>query len=368
MSSECNQNNTAVPRANENGERWQQARLSVETTYADAPVVLRVNGVRAGTLGNFSASIGKAKSKKSFNVSAMAAAALCGDYVLAYEVVLPADRQTVLYVDTEQSRTDCQNQMRRILRLAGQSPDTDNPRLVFLSLRQFTPEERIAIIDAAMGSLPNIGLVIIDGVRDLLHDINNPTEATTVISLLMKWTDLYQFHIHTVLHQNKSDENARGHLGTELANKAETVMLVEKDKNDADISVVRPAYTRAAEFPPFAFRIVSDSIAVPEIVGSYSVDEQKTGRQAVGKFDAYSSITEAQHRQALDIIFADQSKEYGYSDFRQAVKSAYGQILRRTVGGNHVSGIIQCLRNKRIVTQEGDRKGKPYRFNPDFVW
>lgn len=99
MSSECNQNNTAVPRANENGERWQQARLSVETTYADAPVVLRVNGVRAGTLGNFSASIGKAKSKKSFNVSAMAAAALCGDYVLAYEVVLPAERQTVLYVE-----------------------------------------------------------------------------------------------------------------------------------------------------------------------------------------------------------------------------------------------------------------------------
>ena len=285
MSSECNLNNAPVSCSNGSGsdKRWRQTQLSVETTYADAPVVLRVNGVRAGTLGNFSASIGKAKSKKSFNVSAMAAAALCGDYVLAYEVELPAGRQTVLYVDTEQSRTDCQNQMRRILRLAGQSPDIDNPRLVFLSLRQFTPEERIAIIDAAMESLPDIGLVIIDGVRDLLHDINNPTEATTVISLLMKWTDLYQFHLHTVLHQNKSDENARGHLGTELANKAETVMLVEKDKNDANISVVRPAYTRAAEFPPFAFHIVGDKVALPEIVGGYSFDEPKTGRPAVGK-------------------------------------------------------------------------------------
>ena len=293
---------------------------------------------------------------------------IAGELGLAYEVELPADRHTVLYVDTEQSRTDCQNQMRRILRLAGQSPDTDNPRFVFLSLRQFTPEERIAIIDAAMESLPDIGLIIIDGVRDLLHDINSPTEATTVISLLMKWTDLYQFHLHTVLHQNKSDENARGHLGTELANKAETVMLVEKDKNDADISVVRPAYTRAAEFPPFAFHIVADKVALPEIVGGYSFNEPKTGRPTVGKFDAYSSITEAQHRRALGIIFADQSKEYGYNDFRQAVKSAYGQILGRSVGGNHVSGIIQCLSNKRVVTQEGDRKGKPYRFNPDFVW
>ena len=38
MSSECNLNNTAVPCDKENGEGWQQARLSVETTYVDAPV------------------------------------------------------------------------------------------------------------------------------------------------------------------------------------------------------------------------------------------------------------------------------------------------------------------------------------------
>jgi len=271
MNREGSLNNTAVPCDKGNGGCWQQARLSVETNYADAPVVLRVNGERAGMLGNFSASIGKAKSKKSLSVSAMAAAALCDDRVLAYEVELPADRQTVLHVDTEQSRTDCQNQMRRILRLAGQRPDTDNPRLVSLSLRQFTPEERIAIIEAAMKSLPDIGLVIIDGVRDLLHDINSPTEATTVISLLMKWTDICQFHLHTVLHQNKSDENARGHLGTELANKAETVMLVEKDKTEAGVSVVRPAYTRAAEFPPFAFRVAGDGIALPEATVSMSL-------------------------------------------------------------------------------------------------
>ena len=52
----------------------------------------------------------------------------------------------------------------------------------------------------------------------------------------MQWTDDRQIHIHTILHQNKGDENARGHIGTELNNKAETVLLVEKDKNDCDIS------------------------------------------------------------------------------------------------------------------------------------
>ena len=44
----------------------------------------------------------------------------------------------------------------------------------------------------------------------------------------MQWTDDRQIHIHTILHQNKGDENARGHIGTELNNKAETVLLVEK--------------------------------------------------------------------------------------------------------------------------------------------
>lgn len=50
----------------------------------------------------------------------------------------------------------------------------------------------------------------------------------------MQWTDDRQIHIHTILHQNKNDENARGHIGTELNNKAETVMQVEVDKNGQD--------------------------------------------------------------------------------------------------------------------------------------
>ena len=61
--------------------------------------------------------------------------------------------------------------------------------------------------------------MVIDGIRDLVYDINSPSEATCVISKLMQWTDEYQIHLHTILHQNKSDENARGHIGTEINNK-----------------------------------------------------------------------------------------------------------------------------------------------------
>ena len=51
--------------------RWQDTMLSLEKEYEQEPEVLKIGGVPIGTLGNFSASIGKAKSKKTFNVSAM---------------------------------------------------------------------------------------------------------------------------------------------------------------------------------------------------------------------------------------------------------------------------------------------------------
>ena len=52
---------------------WQASRLSLSKIYEKAPEILKVQGSVIGTLGNFSASIGKAKSKKTFNVSAIVA-------------------------------------------------------------------------------------------------------------------------------------------------------------------------------------------------------------------------------------------------------------------------------------------------------
>ena len=46
--------------------RWQDTMLSLEKEYEQEPEVLKIGGVPIGTLGNFSASIGKAKSKKDF--------------------------------------------------------------------------------------------------------------------------------------------------------------------------------------------------------------------------------------------------------------------------------------------------------------
>lgn len=89
------------------------------------PENLWVGDSTIATFVNFSASTGKAKSRKTFNVSAIVAASLINGAVLKYRACLPHKQRKVLYFDTEQSRYHCHNVLTRILRLAKQPLDQD---------------------------------------------------------------------------------------------------------------------------------------------------------------------------------------------------------------------------------------------------
>ena len=337
---------------------WQASRLSLSKIYEKAPEILKVQGSVIGTLGNFSASIGKAKSKKTFNVSAIVAASLKNGTVLRYVAELPENKRKVLYVDTEQSHYHCLKVMKRILRLAGLPDDRDNEHLEFLALRKYTPEQRIRIVEQAIYNTPDIGLVIIDGIRDMVYDINSPGESTRIISKLMQWTDDRQIHIHTVLHQNKNDEHARGHIGTELNNKAETIMQVEVDKEDKTVSVVEAVHIRDREFEPFAFRINEE--AMPEPVESYLPKEKKTGRPTKGPFDPDKEIPKNVHRPALDTVFANGNIS-NYDDYIERLKEGYG-LQGIKLGYNKAVKVATLLSDERMVIKEG----KDYAFNPEY--
>lgn len=82
----------------------EESTIHMTDEYTCSPEVLRVGEAVIGTLGNFSASIGKAKSKKTFNVSAIVASALSNDEVLRYNSDFPSDKRNILYIDTEQGR------------------------------------------------------------------------------------------------------------------------------------------------------------------------------------------------------------------------------------------------------------------------
>jgi len=122
-------------------------------------------------------------------------------------------------------------------------------------LREFTTEKRLEFVRAAIVHYcPD--LVFIDGVRDLLNDFNNIAESSEIVNLLMRLSSQNNCHICVILHENKADNNLRGHAGTELQNKSEAVISVVRDTDNT--SSVSPKYCRNIDFTKFHFRVKED--------------------------------------------------------------------------------------------------------------
>lgn len=308
------------------------------------PKILFVGDCTIATFGNFSASTGKAKSKKTFNISAMVAAAVTNTTVLNYRACLPEGKRSILYFDTEQSKYHCHTVLERIYKLSGLSLQKDDPRLMFWGLREYTPKLRIAVIDYALRKYEGVGLVIIDGLRDLMYDINNGKEATDVMTVLMAWTSVYDLHIHTVLHLNKNDNNPRGHIGTELENKAETVLIISKNIQNNSISEVKPMHMRDKEFTTFAFHI--DDNRLPVLDSSMSVTVVKPREKSL------VSLDNEVHKEILCRLFEEHAPSK-YSELVELVSRAY-EAAGYKRGMNGIKNLIKLLSSKGIIVKEGN--------------
>ena len=306
------------------------------------PKILFVGDCTIATFGNFSASTGKAKSKKTFNISAMVAAAVTNSTVLNYRACLPEGKRNILYFDTEQSKFHCHSVLERIYKLSGLSLQEDDPRLMFWGLREYTPKLRIAVIDYALRKYDEVGLVIIDGLRDLMYDINNGKEATDVMTVLMAWTSVYELHIHTVLHLNKNDNNPRGHIGTELENKAETVLIISKNTMNNSVSEVKPMHMRDKEFTTFAFHI--DDNKLPVLDSSMSVTVVKPREKSL------VSLDNEVHQEILGKVF-EENTPTKYNELVDVVAQAY-EAAGYKRGMNGIKGLLKLLTSKGIIVKE----------------
>ena len=267
------------------------SQIKATDTYVTPPQIIWIDNSTIATLGNFSASTGKAKAKKTFNVSAIVAASLAGRQVLNYRAHLPEGKRRILYVDTEH----------------------------FICLREYTPAVRIEVIDYALRQNKGYGLVIIDGIRDLMLDINSTSESVEVINKMMEWSSKYDLHIHCVLHLNKGDNNVRGHIGTEMSNKAETVLVITKSAENPVISEVHALHIREKEFKPFAFSV--DDEGLPVMVDNYSFD----GSVRPKARSSFMDLSIEQHREALSAAFGDRPIK-GFENVLQALMASYEAI------------------------------------------
>jgi len=245
-------------------QRLEAARITLTNELKPPPPVLQIdnmgiNPVTICTEGNISVIKGIAKSRKSFVVAMLTAVAL-SDTPL-YRKFISVPKKLVVYFDTEQSSFYVQQAIHRVYTISnGNGFDT---RFYSFCLRPYAPSERLELIEFVFDNFKHLGFVVIDGIRDLIRDINSPEESTMISSKLLKWSEKSGAHIMTVLHENISDGKLRGHIGTELMNKAETVIRVEKDKDDAGISKISCDMVRGLDFDPIYFRIIEN---IPEVI------------------------------------------------------------------------------------------------------
>lgn len=254
-----------------------KAFIDLEIPVARPPVILRIKTRIGGeyiynrvfTLGNFSAVTGKSKSKKTFLATLFLSSLTINNFFeKIFLAELPTSKSGVVLFDTEQSSYDAYLTAKRVWDLVGKQTNFGA-----FDLREYSPYERCDIIDRYLVKAGDqTGFIVIDGIADLANAINDEIEASRVVTLLMKWTKTYNVHICTVIHQNKNDNYATGHLGSSILKKSECVISVTKDENDNSRSEVNCELIRGTyDFGKFYFMV--NEKGLPEVEFSNSIQE-----------------------------------------------------------------------------------------------
>jgi len=302
-----------------------------------------------GTHGNFSLVKGKAKSKKSFFIN-MAIAAAVGKGLLQNKLRSPLkdDFNKVLYFDTEQSKYHVQKAVKRICSQIGIGIPSN---LNTYGLRKASPSERLKLVEYAIENTPSLGFVVIDGIRDLITSINDEAEASNIASNLLKWTEEFNIHIIVVLHENPGSDKARGHIGTELMNKAETVIALQVDKYDESVSSVSAGFCRNKAFKPFAFTITDDGL--PKIIEDYVIPSNSKKAFDVLMLNPIDKF------QVLEKVF-ENGEGFQHSELVNQIKIVLDIRYKGTKGKGQskIKQLITESKNEGWLIQNGNRQ--PY--------
>ena len=244
-------------------ERVKPFIVDMTKELPDEQPLISIDGSCICSRGNISAICGEAKSKKTFLASALVASAMAIPYngLNNFKNVDKDMNMNVLWVDTEQGERHVRRVIDRISEMTGAKLGGLNaePRLMTLSLRELSPMDRYIVMNEAIKRYP-FDLIVIDGIADLQRNTNDLEESDALVGLLMALSTKTNTHILCVLHTNPGSDKARGHLGSALQRKAETVIFVHRN---GESSVVEPQFCRNEPFERFAFRVSEEGI--PEI-------------------------------------------------------------------------------------------------------
>ena len=199
---------------------------------------------------------GTKKAGKSAAGLALIVAALKGGFI---GITPSRSDLSVLWIDTEQDTNTLRQKAKAVLSMAELA--TPPERLKVVSLRGCGgPEDALCLtLQAIEENKPDF--VFLDGVVDLCRAFNDEEKSREVVRQLEAYTERYEAAILGLIHTNKRDNEARGHLGAIMQQKSAEIYQVEKDGDTAKIT---QPFSRFAPLPSFSFTFADDfKIAAP---------------------------------------------------------------------------------------------------------
>ena len=285
-------------------EELRKYWLDPTIDYPEPHHLFEYHGVGFSPLGGIQAISGQKKNGKTFVLAQLMAVALGNgtDRVNDYLPGLTLNEDTVewlgheprvLYCDTEMEKLNSAKVLRRVHWMCGWDMKMPTDRFAVLWLREVPPtdksttnKERWRLIKNGIESFePDI--VFVDGLRDLVNNFNDNEESSQIINEMMSLASQKNLSIWNVLHMNPRPSNddeskMRGHLGTELGNKASDtfVSIKHKDPTTGEVTFsVKQLDARGKDVDDWKYKVVDDAgeLGVPKII------EKATSDTADGK-------------------------------------------------------------------------------------
>lgn len=235
---------------NEIAELLKQREFSANQEPPAEEVVFRIQFQTIGSLGDYALLTGRPKAGKTKYISGAMAAGISGMEVFGMQIKLPEGKKRVVHFDTEQGRRSHYN----VLHLAQRLIEAETMPTHFKSFhcRQDAPHMIIAMIDYYIAQNPDTGLLILDGLLDLIESFNDEKASKALVNWLKRITEANNTFILGVLHRSMSADKSIGHLGSSADRAAQSVLIVEKNKETKQY-LLKAEYLRDGDdFTPIA--------------------------------------------------------------------------------------------------------------------
>ena len=216
-----------------------------------------------GTYGNFSFVQAPPKTKKTFFISLLASVYLSGGNNFGGNIRGHRNNKCLIHFDTEMGKWHSQRVFKRDLDMANIK---EKACYQTYALRTINYKTRIQFIEHILKENGDKnGLVIIDGIADLVSDVNNLEESNLCVQKIMEWSAKFNCHIVTVIHSNYGSDKPTGHLGSFLEKKTETQIQIEANTVNKEWITVSCKRSRGYSFETFSFSI--NEYGLPFVVG-----------------------------------------------------------------------------------------------------